>query len=146
MMTRNGEEIRTRICLCTTYNVMMMLLCLVLVQEGSKMTIDYYAQGVISKDIRQFNSIAVTLCNCSKRLLHMMEWKFNFIIIKSVDQKDGTLLSINSRLKSPSFFLSVGLTATDLYSHGRSPTTINLVHSSPPSPSSVLACRCQGPF
>lgn len=52
MMTRNGEEIRTRVCLCT--NVMMLLLCLVLVQEGSEMTIDYYAQGVISKDSRQY--------------------------------------------------------------------------------------------
>lgn len=53
MMTRNGEEIRTRVCLCTN-NVMMLLLCLVLVQEGSEMTIDYYAQGVISKDSRQY--------------------------------------------------------------------------------------------
>lgn len=37
-------------------------------EEGSKMPIDK-THGVISKDIGQLNLIAVTLFNCSKRLL-----------------------------------------------------------------------------
>lgn len=50
MMTRNGEEIRTRVCLCTN-NVMMLLLCLVLVQEGSEMTIGYILRKELSQRI-----------------------------------------------------------------------------------------------